>query len=338
MLDRNKGRQSDRRSLGRRIKAWQPPAAFNVVATLVALAAALALTWMAWNYYEYSPWTRDGRVRVYTVQVAPEVSGTVVELPVQDNQFVRKGDVLFRIDPGTYRNALKQATGKLAQAKSQAAYLADQAKRRAALSDLAVSAEQRENAVGTAQAASGSVIEAEGEGDQARLNLERTTVRSTINGWVTNLLLRNGSFASTGQTAMTLVDADSFWVEGYFEETQLRRMKVGDAAEVALMAFPDARVMGHVSGFGRGINISDAAPGVQGLPNVNPVFTWVRLAQRVPVRVELDEVPCPVVLSSGLTATVSVLDASERAVVQRSPSNGARGRAEAGFACDGHSF
>ena len=337
MLDQNQGRQLSRRSLGRRLKAWQPPAAFNVVATLVALAAALALTWLAWNYYEYSPWTRDGRVRVYTVQVAPEVSGTVVELAVKDNQFVHKGDVLFRIDPGTYRNALKQATGKLAQAKSQAAYLGDQAKRRAALSDLAVSAEQRENSIGTAQAASGSVIEAEGEGDQARLNLERTTVRSTVNGWITNLLLQDGSFASTGQTAMTLVDADSFWVEGYFEETQLRRMKIGDPAEVALMAFPEIRVIGRVSGFGRGINISDAAPGVQGLPNVNPVFTWVRLAQRVPVRVELDDVPCPVVLSSGLTATVTVLDASVgRALAPAPPPTGARRRAAAGFACGEH--
>ena len=89
--------------------SWQPPAAFNVVATLAVLAAAVALTWLAWNYYEYSPWTRDGRVRVYTVQVAPEVSGTVVELPVKDNQFVHKGDVLFRIDPGTYQNAVKAA-------------------------------------------------------------------------------------------------------------------------------------------------------------------------------------------------------------------------------------
>ena len=245
------------------------------------------------------------------MQVAPEVSGTVVGLPVSDNQFVRKGDVLFRIDPRTYENAVKQTAGHLGQTRAQAGYLADQAKRRQALSDLAVSQEQRENASGTAEAAGGSVVEAEGEADQAKLNLERATVRAPVNGWVTNLLLRAGSFATTGQTAMTLVDADSFWVEGYFEETQLRRIRIGDPARVALMAFPGAAVVGHVSGFGRGINVTDAAPGVQGLPNVNPVFTWVRLAQRVPVRVELEDVPCPVVLSSGMTATVTIVSPGE---------------------------
>ena len=294
-------------SLRRRLRTWQPPAAYNVVATMALFAATLALSWLAWNYYEYSPWTRDGRVRVYTVQVAPEVSGTVVGLPVRDNQFVHKGDVLFRIDPRTYENSVTQATGHLGQARAQAATLADQAKRRQALSDLAVSAEQRENASGTAEAAGGSVVEAEGQADQAKLNLERTTVRAPVNGWVTNLLLRSGSFATTGQTAMTLVDADSFWVEGYFEETQLRRIAVGDPARVALMAYPGAAVVGRVSGYGRGINVTDAAPGVQGLPNVNPGFTWVRLAQRVPVRIELDDVPCPVVLSSGMTATVTIM-------------------------------
>ena len=287
-------------------KNWQPPAAFNVVATLAVLATAVALTWLAWNYYEYSPWTRDGRVRVYTVQIAPEVSGTVVELPIRDNQFVHKGDVLFRIDPRTYADAVKQAEGKLAQARAQASYLADEARRRQALPDLAVSRETQENATGTAQAANDASLQAGAEIDQASLNLERATVRSPVNGWVTNLLLQGGGFATTGATAMTLVDADSFWVEGYFEETQLRRIKVGDLADITLMAYPEVILTGRISGRGRGIDVADAAPGVQGLPSVNPIFTWVRLAQRVPVRIELNDVPCPVELSSGLTATVTV--------------------------------
>ena len=317
-----------------RLATWQPPAAFNVVATLAALTAAVALSWLAWNYYEYAPWTRDGRVRVYTVQVAPEVSGTVVELPVRDDQFVRAGDVLFRIDPRTFANAVKQAEGKLGQARAQAAYLGDQAKRRAALSELAVSKEQQENASGTAQAADSAVTAAEGELDQARLNLERTTVRSNVEGWVTNLLLQKGSFATSGRTAVTLVDAASFWVEGYFEETQMRRIAIGDAVRVALMAFPDTGVVGHVSGIGRGIDISDATPGVQGLPSVNPVFTWVRLAQRVPVHVDFDDVPCPVVLTSGQTATVTVLDRKAGADARERPTDGRRGGARAGLACD----
>ena len=293
------------------------PAAFNLLATVIAFAAAVGLAFMAWTYYEFTPWTRDGRVRVYTVQLAPEVSGTVVSLPVGDTQFVHKGDVIFQIDPGTFQNDVTQATGRLAQAKAQASYLEAEARRRAALSDLAVSAEQRQNAGGVAQAADDAVLEATGALKQASLNLERATVRSPVNGWISDLLLQKGGFASAGKPAVTIVNADSFWVVGYFEETQLPRIAEGDGVRMTLMAYPDVPVRGHVSGVGRGINVPDAAPGVQGLPSVNPVFTWVRLAQRIPVRVELDDVPCPVVLSAGMTATVSILKApAEGAGVQ----------------------
>ena len=287
---------------------WQPPAAFNVAATLVTLAAAVGLAWVAWVYYEYTPWTRDGRVRVYTVQVAPEVSGTVVSLPVHDLQYVHKGDLLFQIDPGTFRNDLDQAAGRLAEARARASYLDADARRRAALPNIAVSAEQQQDALGQALSANDAVLTASAALDQAKLNLRRTTVRSPVNGWIEDLLLQQGGFVNTGQPAMTIVNADSFWVVGYFEETQLPRIKDGDAARLALMAYPNSRVVGHVAGVGRGITVSDAQPGVQGLPSVNPVFTWVRLAQRIPVVITLDDVPCPVVLSAGMTVTVSVLD------------------------------
>jgi multidrug resistance efflux pump len=314
-------------------RPWVPPAAFNFIATLIAFGAAIGLAWMAWNYYEYTPWTRDGRVRVYTVQVAPEVSGTVVSLPIKGVQFLHKGDVLFQIDPRTYENKLKQATGRLAQAQAQANYLEAEATRRSQLSDLAVSAEQRQNAIGIAQAANAAVVEATGALDQARLDLERTTIRSPVNGWISDLILQQGGFATAGQPAVTLVNADSFWVVGYFEETQLPRIRVGDSALVALMAYPDRPARGHVAGFGHGINVADVAPGEQGLPSVNPVFTWVRLAQRIPIRVELDDVPCPIVLSAGMTATVSIQDGSEgQADVHRQ--SGARRGSDAAQACD----
>jgi multidrug resistance efflux pump len=287
-------------------RTWQPPAAFNFVATLIAFGAAIGLAWMAWNYYEYTPWTRDGRVRVYTAEVAPEVSGTVVSLPITDTYFVHKGDVLFQIDPRTYENKLKQATGRLAQAKAQAAYLEAEATRRAQLSDLSVSAEQRQNAIGIARAANDAVLEATGALDQASLDLERTTVRSPVNGWISDLILQQGGYATAGQPAVTLVNADSFWVVAYFDETQLPRIRVGDQVQMVLMAYPDQSMWGHVAGFGHGISVENAAPGVQGLPSVNPIFTWVRLAQRIPIRVELDNVPCPIVLSAGMTATVSI--------------------------------
>ena len=125
---------------------------------------------------------------------------------------------------------------------------------------------------------------------------------------VTNLILQTGSYAASGQTAMTLVDADSYWVDGYFAETQLPRIRIGDAARMVMMAYPDTAMAGTVVGIGRGISVADATPSVQGLPSVNPVFTWVRLAQRVPIRIALDDVPCPITLASGLTVTVSILD------------------------------
>jgi multidrug resistance efflux pump len=285
------------------VRPFVPPAAFNFIATLIAFGAAIGLAWMAWNYYEYTPWTRDGRVRVYTVQLAPEVSGTVVSLPIKDTQLV-----LFQIDPRDYQNKLTQAVGALAQAQAQASYLKAEATRRSQLSDLAVSAEERQNAVGTAQAANDAVLQATGVLDQARLDLERTTIRSPVNGWISDLILQQGGYATAGQPAVTLVNADSFWVVGYFEETQLPRIRVGDTARMVLMAYPTRPAWGHVAGFGHGINVADAAPGVQGLPSVNPVFTWVRLAQRIPIRVELDDVLCPIVLSAGMTATVAIQD------------------------------
>jgi multidrug resistance efflux pump len=314
-------------------RPWVPPAAFNFIATLIAFGAAIGLAWMAWNYYVYTPWTRDGRVRVYTVQLAPEVSGTVVSLPIKDTQFVHKGDVLFQIDPRDYQNKLKEATGRVAQTQAQADYLGAEATRRSQLSDLSVSAEQRQNAIGIAQAATAAVQEAAGALDQARLDLERTTVRSPVNGWISDLILQQGGFATVGQPAVTLVNADSFYVVGYFEETQLPRIRFGDSAQMVLMGYPDRPAWGHVAGFGHGISVADAAPGVQGLPSVNPVFTWVRLAQRIPIRVELDDVPCPIMLSAGMTATVSIQDGqAAQADVHRQSS--ARRGSDAAQTCD----
>jgi multidrug resistance efflux pump len=221
----------------------------------------------------------------------------------------------------------------LAQAQAQATYLEAEARRRAQLPDLAVSAEQQQNAASIAQAANDAVLEATGALDQAKLDLERTTIRSPVNGWVSDLILQQGGFATAGQPAVTLVNADSLWVVGYFDETQMPRIRVGDSVRMVLMAYPKWPAWGHVAGIGHGISVADAAPGVQGLPSVNPVFTWVRLAQRIPIRVELDDVPCPIVLSAGMTATVSVLNgpAGQGDVHRQS---GARRGFDAAQACD----
>ncbi|TGD99875.1 HlyD family secretion protein [Methylobacterium nonmethylotrophicum] len=295
------------------------------------LGASLGLAYLAYLYYADTPWTRDGRVRVYTVQVAPEVSGTVVRLNVKDNQFVRKGDILFEIDPGTFRNAVTQAEGALDAAKAQASYLTGIADRTSRLTDLAATPQQRQTTRGQADAANATIVQMQGAFAQAQLNLERTTLRATVNGWVTNLLLQEGGFATMGQPALTLVNADSFWVEGYFEETQFPRIADGDAAHVTLMAWPRTPIRGHVTGLGRGISVSNATPGVQGLPTVNPIFTWVRLAQRVPIRIELDDVPCPIVIAAGMTANVSILDT--KAPGAPPPDGRPRIGLEAGFPC-----
>nr|WP_321985865.1 HlyD family secretion protein [uncultured Lichenicoccus sp.] len=310
-------------------RSWQPPAVFNFAATLLTLAAAVGLAWLAWAYYEYTPWTRDGRIRVYTVRVAPEVSGTVVALPVHDLKYVHKGDLLFQIDPGTYANDVKRATGQLAQARAQASYLDAEARRQAALPDIAASAQQKQNSFGIALGAQDAVLAETAALDQASLNLRRTTVRSPVDGWVSDLLLQQGGYAETGQPAMTLVNADSFWAVGYFEETQLARIKDGDVVRLTLMAYPGHPVTGHVEGLSHGIQVTDAQPGVQGLPSVNPVFTWVRLAQRIPVRIVLDNVPCPIVLAAGMTATVSILDHPSPATA-----GARRTGAKAALACD----
>ena len=174
------------------------------------------------------------------------------------------------------------------------------------LTNLSVSDQAKQDAVGKAKDADASIIDLTGALREAMFDQERTEIRAPTDGWVTNLQLQAGSFATTGQAAMTLVDAHSFWIEGYFEEMQLAGIAVGDRARAVLLGYPGQALAGHISGIGHDITVSDAAEGEQGLPAVNPIFTWVRLAQRIPIRMEIDDVPPSVLLSAGMTATVSV--------------------------------
>jgi multidrug resistance efflux pump len=133
----------------------------------------------------------------------------------------------------------------------------------------------------------------------------RDGTHSPVDGWVTNLSLRQGDYAIVGQRALSLVDANSFWVEGYFEETTIAPIAGGDPASVWLMGFPQ-EIKGHVDSLSRAINVPNAQANATGVAEVNPVFTWVRLAQRVPVRIHLDVAPEGVRLVQGMTATVQV--------------------------------
>jgi multidrug resistance efflux pump len=276
----------------------------RVALTLAMVAVAALLVMALWQRYMLAPWTRDGRVRAEVVTVAPEVPGTVVAVPVTDNQLVHKGDVLFQIDPVRFKLAVAQAQANVDGAKEQLQLRQSDAKRRQGLTGI-VSAEEQERTQSTATVAVAQLEAAQAALDVAKLNLDRSVLRSPVNGYVTNLRLRVGDYASAGQATVAVIDSDSFWISGYFEETKLKDIHQGDVARVKLMGYPDT-LTGHVETITRGINDRNASPDRQGLPDVNPVFTWVRLAQRIPVRIAIDKVPDSVTLAAGMTCTIAV--------------------------------
>jgi RND family efflux transporter MFP subunit len=274
--------------------------------TLSALTLAAALGWIAWETYVEMPWTRDGTVRVYVVTMAPEVSGRIVELPVIDNQFVHKGDLLMVIEPTDYRIAVSHAQAAVVQTLINARNAEREAKRRLHLVAIgAVPVEQAQTYVSTAIAARAEYDQAVATLEQARVNLARTRIRSPVNGWVTNLLAQREDYANVGERLISLVNADSFWVDAYFEESYLHSIHDGDRAKVKLMGYRHI-VIGHVVSLARAINVPNAQPNGQGVATTNPIFTWVRLAQRIPVRIHIDQVPKDVRLVAGQTATVEI--------------------------------
>jgi multidrug resistance efflux pump len=276
-----------------------------VLFTVAAVCAAAALGWQAWRYYMGSPWTRDGTVRAYVVKVAPEVAGEIVQLPIADNQFVRKGDLLMLIDPRNYSIAVRQAEAAVEQTRATAENANAEMTRRLHLTDIAVTQEERQTYVSQAATAEAAYQSALANLEQARINFKRTQVRSPVNGYITNLTAQLGDFANVGDLQLAVVNSDSYWVDAYFEETELSRIHEGDAATIKLMGYTPL-LRGRVQGLARGINVPNATPDATGLATVNPIFTFVRLAQRVPVRIHIDEVPPDVKLVAGLTATVQV--------------------------------
>lgn len=277
----------------------------RILVTLAIVACAVVGGVYLWNHYLVGPWTRDGEVRADVVSIAPEVSGRIIALDVVDNQFVHKGDALYVIDPVDYRLALAQAQADAQSRKASLDLLNAEAARRHELNTLAVSQEEQQTYATNAFQAQSAYATATAALAQARLNLQRTTIRSPVNGYVTNLLVQEGDYATKGVRNITVINSDSFWVVAYFEETKLHGIHVGDPATIALMGF-DAPLHGHVASIARGISSPNYAPGTLGLASVNPVFTWVRLAQRIPVHIDIDRVPKDVLLAAGETATVTV--------------------------------
>jgi RND family efflux transporter MFP subunit len=279
--------------------------ALPVLATLAVVSLAALLGWAAWQYYMGTPWTRDGTVRAYVVKVAPEVAGEIVSLTIADNQFVHKGDLLMLIDPRNYSIAIRQAQAAAEQAQAVADNARAEMIRREKLTDIAVTMEERQTYISQATSAEATYQSALANLEQARINYKRTQVRSPVNGYATNLSAQLGNYADVGSLQLSLVNSDSYWVDAYFEETALSRIHEGDAATIKLMGYTPL-LRGRVQGLARGIDVPNAAPDASGLASVNPIFTFVRLAQRVPVRVHIDEVPEGVNLVAGMTATVQI--------------------------------
>ncbi|KRR22583.1 biotin/lipoyl-binding protein [Bradyrhizobium retamae] len=275
------------------------------LATLAMALVAILISIATWQHYVTAPWTRNGSVRVQVANVAPQIEGKIVELRVADNQFVHKGDVLYVIDPFDFEVAVRIGKAVVDQRAADLEVKQAEFNRRKHLSDLATTPEEQQIFAGNAKQAKAAYAAAAHQLAQAELNLKRTNVVSPVDGYVTNLLLRVGDYAVTGVSNVSIIDSSSFWIDGYFEETKMARVCVGDRVEAQLIGY-SRPILGHVRTVTRGVSVSNAAAGTQGLPTVDPIYTWVRLAQRVPVRVAIDTVPQGVLLVSGMTATVTV--------------------------------
>jgi multidrug resistance efflux pump len=277
----------------------------RLAVTAVAVILALVAGRWLWVHYREDPWTRDGRVRADVVQVAPDVAGLVTQVAVHDDEPVHAGQTLFVIDQPRYALALRQAEATRASASSALAEARREDQRNHTLGDL-VTIEARQQSATRVEQAEAALAQAEVAVDTARLNVSRTTVVASVDGVVTNLELRPGDYLTSGRPALALVDSASLYVDGYFEETKLPRIHIGDRVSVQIMGEPVA-LDGRVEGIAAGIEDRERGPSANLLPNVNPTFSWVRLAQRIPVRVKLDAPPQDVRLIAGRTATVTVL-------------------------------
>ncbi|MNF55579.1 p-hydroxybenzoic acid efflux pump subunit AaeA [compost metagenome] len=302
--------------------------------TVAVVVLALVLGWFAWEHYTRAPWTRDARVRADVVTLSADVSGRIVSLAVQDNQHVDKGQLLLEIDPARYHLAVEHAkrgveVAKASLGQAQASITASEAllkqrlneelRRRTLKDRSAISGEEWEKAntdAAVAQAdllrnqanlvlAQANVQLAIAALTQSELNLQRTRVISPVTGFVTNLLTREGDYASTGGPLLALVDSSSFYVSGYFEETKLPRIGQGDRVKIELMS--GETFYGSVQSIAYAIADRENLPGGRLLANINPSYTWVKLAQRVPVRIEIDaDYAGKDKLRAGTTATVTV--------------------------------
>ncbi|WP_110971706.1 efflux RND transporter periplasmic adaptor subunit [Pseudomonas huaxiensis] len=278
----------------------------RVVLTLLVVTLATVLVWQMVLYYMFAPWTRDGHIRADVIQIAPDVSGLIQQVEVRDNQLIKRGDVLFTIDQDRFHLALRQAQATLAERKETLAQAQRETKRNKGLGNL-VAAEQLEESQSRQARAQSALDEAQVAVDAAQLNLDRSVVRSPVNGYLNDRAPRAHEFVSVGRPVLSVVDSESYHVDGYFEETKLSGIQIGQSVDIRVMG-DSTRLRGHVQSIAAGIEDRDRSSGANLLPNVNPAFSWVRLAQRIPVRIAFDDVPADFRLIAGRTATVSIIE------------------------------
>ena len=277
----------------------------RLIATLMVVGFAIFIGWRLWVHYELEPWTRDGRVRADIIEIAPDVSGLVTEVLVRDNQVVKKGDILFRIDRDRFELALRQAQANVEGQKATLEAAQKDLVRYHNMTNIAVTQQKIEQVTAIEAKAEADLHRAEADRDMALLNLERSEVRASVNGPITNFDLKPGNYVTAGKGVAALIDQDSLHVDGYFEETKLPLIHVGNRATVHMMG-EDRDIIGHVESIAGGIEDRDRTDGTNLLANVNPTFSWVRLAQRIPVRIALDHVPEGLRLVAGRTSTVVI--------------------------------
>ena len=282
----------------------------RVVLTLLVVTLATVLVWQMVMYYMFAPWTRDGHIRADVIQIAPDVSGLIQQVEVRDIQVVMRGDVLFTIVQDRFKLALRHAQATLAERKETLAQASREARRNRGLGNL-VAQEQLEESQSREARAQSALAEAQVAVDAAQLNLDRSVVRSPVDGYLNDRAPRPHEFVSVGKPVLSVVDSNSYHVDGYFEETKLSGIHIGQAVDIRVMG-DSARLRGHVQSFAAGIEDRDRSSGANLLPNVNPAFSWVRLAQRIPVRIAFDEVPADFRMIAGRTATVSIIDGNDQ--------------------------
>ena len=282
----------------------------RVVLTLLVVTFAVVVVWRMVMYYMFAPWTRDGHIRADIVQIAPDVSGLIQQVQVRDNQLVQRGQVLFSIDQDRFKLALRQAKAALADRQETLDQAQREARRNKGLGNL-VPREQLEESQSRVARAQSALAETLVAVDSAQLNLDRSVIRSPVDGYVNDRAPRAQEFVTAGRPVLSVVDSNSFHIDGYFEETKLDGIHVGQAVDIRVIG-DRARLRGHVESIVAGIEDRDRSSGSNLLPNVNPAFSWVRLAQRIPVRIAFDDVPADFRMIAGRTATVSIIDGQDQ--------------------------